>query len=154
MLFFENPLQRWASGGTLILLCVSKIAEMNELDSQLFRTSKNFKIGSVEKKLWLLKVDKISKKSEIPRIFVLKIQGLEPKVVPENHRKITKAQYLPTWRYKNLKTPNRRFNYAYSRFGAITMIFCIYIINVISNGEKKCFLFFFDFSIFLERFLI
>ena len=64
MIIFENPLQRCTSIGALGLLCVSKIAEMNELDSYLSIESKNFKIGSVEKKLWLLKVDQISKKSK------------------------------------------------------------------------------------------
>ena len=51
MLIFENPLQRWTSTGVLGLLYVSKIAEMNELDSYLSIESKKFKIGSVEKKL-------------------------------------------------------------------------------------------------------
>ena len=32
MRFLQNPLQRCASWGTLILLCTAKIAEMNELD--------------------------------------------------------------------------------------------------------------------------
>ena len=63
MLIFENPLQRWTPIGAPGLLCVSKIAEMNELDSYLSIESKKIKIGSVEKKLWLLKVDEIPKKS-------------------------------------------------------------------------------------------
>ena len=48
-------------GGTPVLLWATKTAEMNELDSHLEKTSEIFEIGSVEKKLQLLKGGNISK---------------------------------------------------------------------------------------------
>ena len=87
---FQNPVQRWASGGTLILLCVSKIAEMNESDPWLFIESKNFQIGSVEKYLWLLKIGEISKKPENPRNFI-KIRPRNPRFRVKNCPKSRKS---------------------------------------------------------------
>ena len=66
MLFLQNSLQRLVSVGTIFLLYTSKIAEMNESDTQLFKTSKHFEIGSVEFFLELFKVGEILKKSGNP----------------------------------------------------------------------------------------
>ena len=47
---------------------------MNVSDIELSNKPKIIEIGSVEKKLWLLKVRRILKKSENPKIFVRDIR--------------------------------------------------------------------------------
>ena len=86
MAFFQKTLQRLASGGTLILIYASDIAEINDSDRYLFKKSNFLKIGSVEKKLRLFIVGNISKKSENPRIFVIYFQGFEPKLSPKSSK--------------------------------------------------------------------
>ena len=56
---------------------------MNELDTELSKKPKIIEIGSVEKKLRLLKVGDFSKKSRNPDIFVPKIQDFPPETVPD-----------------------------------------------------------------------
>ena len=48
MTFFEKSPKGPVSGGIIIWSCTSKIAEMNDSDRELFKTSKKFEIGSVE----------------------------------------------------------------------------------------------------------
>ena len=93
MPFFQNSLHRWVSGGTLILFYASKIAEMNDSDKMFFKIYKNFKIGSVKKKLWYPKVGGKSKKSGKSSKFIAISQGLESETVlssriPEQSRKV------------------------------------------------------------------
>ena len=48
MAFFEKSPKGPVSGGIIIWSCTSKIAEMNDSDRELFKTSKKIEIGSVE----------------------------------------------------------------------------------------------------------
>ena len=57
-----------------ILPDLYKTPEMNVSDIELSNKPKIIEIGSVEKKLWLLEVGGISKKSENPQIFVRDIR--------------------------------------------------------------------------------
>ena len=54
---------------------------MNDSDIELFRKPKIIEIGSVEKKLRLLKVGDFSKKSGNPRKFIADIRGFGPETV-------------------------------------------------------------------------
>ena len=87
------------------MLYASKIAEINDSDRYLFKKSKILKIGSVEKKLRFFIVGNISKKSESPRIFVIYIQGFEPKTVlsdgiSDKSRKVFSKVALQFWCYR------------------------------------------------------
>ena len=65
MRFFEKSPKGPVSGGIIIGSCTSKIAEMNDSDLELFKTSKIVEIGSVENYLRLPaiseKIEKIRK---------------------------------------------------------------------------------------------
>ena len=77
MRFFEKYPNGLVSGGIIIWSCTSKIAEMNDSDRELFKTSKKIEIGSVENNLAIS--EKIEK-SVNSRIFVMDIQGLSQKL--------------------------------------------------------------------------
>ena len=64
MAFFEKSPKGPVSGGIIIWSCTSKIAEMNDSDRELFKTSKKFEIGSVENYLRLPAISEKIKKSE------------------------------------------------------------------------------------------
>ena len=57
-----------------------KIAEMNESDPYVFKTSKIFKIDEVKNIYGLAKVSDISENPENPRNFVSKSQGFDQKL--------------------------------------------------------------------------
>ena len=82
MTFFEKSPKGPVSGGIIIWSCTSKIAEMNDSDRELFKTSKNFEIGSVENFVRLPAISEKSNNSVKSRIFVMDIQGTDPKTVP------------------------------------------------------------------------
>ena len=68
------------------------IAEIERRDIDLYKKSEIIEIASVVKKLQHPKVDDISKKSRLCRIFVIYFNGFAPKTVPK-HR-ISKKVFL------------------------------------------------------------
>ena len=125
----------------------SKIAEMNDSHSYLFKKSKNFQIGPgkiffrLGESWWEIE------KTKNPGIFVTKNQDFAPKTVPET----------VFWCYgiapESDDAQKSFFNYSYRYFGVMMLIFDMWILNIICNDEKKGFFDFSIFSFFLDRFL-
>ena len=113
-----------------ILLDVYKTSEMNVSDTELSKKSKIIEIGSAEKKLWLLKVGWISKKSQNPKIFVRDFRIFLHKL----------SQIL-----KIRKIRKKFFDFPSFSFYSFNISFGMLLVNKISNGQNFLDFRFFDF---------
>ena len=121
MLFLQKPLQRFASGGILILFHASKIAEMKRSDPYDFVESKNVEIGSVEKYFRASQRCEILGKSGKSMDFRHRFPRDGPKTVLAilNFKLKSKSPFDCSHRYLN----------------ATVLHFCIHKVKIISYGQ-------------------
>ena len=140
MRLFEKSPEGPVSGGIIIGSCTSKIAEMNDSDRELFKTSKNFEIGSVEKKLEMFWFEKTKNFSKILN-FRHRYQLFSFKNCP---RKIEMNVFAPI-SVTPISECKKNIVWLFSlSFDAFDLIFGVHKENIICNIEKNDFFEFFS----------
>ena len=138
MRFFEKSPKGPVSGGSIIWSCASKIAEMDDSDRELFKKSKIFEIGSVEKNLRRPAICEKIEKSVKSWKFIANILGLSQKL---------------SWAIEFLENQQKFFWINFFNFNAIDLIFGLQQGIVICNIGKSAFLKILILKYFLASFL-